>query len=66
MSVEDEDYEREVHCDSDGCQRYFFVTNTCGLTDEQLNAIGAVLGWTFIGEDKAYCPHCRPVKGKSK
>jgi hypothetical protein len=60
MSVEDQNYEREVSCDGEGCERYFFVTYTCGLTDKQIDEIGTALGWTFRGETEAYCPHCKP------
>jgi hypothetical protein len=58
--------DREVKCDGEGCERYFFVDGSCLITDQQLDAIGAALGWTFRSEDEAYCPRCKPPKPKAK
>ena len=65
MAVNEDDYEREVKCDGEGCDRYYFITHSCGLTDKQLDAIGAILGW-IVNDEVAYCPHCKPPKPKAK
>ena len=37
--------EQNVTCDEKGCGNYFFVTGSCLITDEQLEAVGRALGW---------------------
>jgi hypothetical protein len=64
--MSNEDNERTISCDGKGCNRYFFITGSCSITEAQLDVIGKTLGWTFQGEDEAYCPHCRAPVDQSE
>jgi hypothetical protein len=58
--MSNEDNERNVTCDGEGCDKYLFCTGSCSITDKQLDEILRILGWTVHGEDAAFCPHCKP------
>lgn len=54
--------ERNVSCDAPGCGNYFFLAGSCLFTEEQIDAVGEALGWTFPDPDGegAFCPHHPP------
>ena len=58
--------EQNVTCDEKGCSNYFFVTGSCLITDQQVEAVGRALGWSFVGEKEAFAHHPRPEKKAKK
>lgn len=64
--IETDDYERDVTCDGEGCENHFFISSSCVIKNAHIDAIGKLLGWTLVGEDGAFCPHCRHLVPKTK